>query len=63
MLGKVMTLLPARLLLDKLAPASPRFRQTFARELTLSEESAKREYLGRVNDLLEPFLAQISRNR
>ena len=61
LLNKVVTILPSSVVLGKLAPASSRFRQVFAQELALSEETAKSDFLARVDALLEPYLAQISR--
>ena len=40
LLNKVVTILPSSVVLGKLAPASSRFRQLFAQELALSEETA-----------------------
>lgn len=62
LMAKVLTTLPERIVVGKLAPESCRFSEYFHRELSLTSQASKGEYLRAVDDLLDGYLASYRSN-
>ncbi len=58
---RMLTLLPRDLIVLKLAPESPLFRQTFDKELTLLNQSVRSNYLSKVDEIFDSWI-EVYRN-